>query len=177
MKPSDVVVGNKYKVTQNIVLRSGLPTEDYVSTSAVGVVLAQTTVKITTAPKAYSRPTGLQYWAGVTVEAPNQPIVYIEYTDGTATLAQIFGQAASKNNFQVSSADQTDQAKGFNEIRYFYPPDRAAANRLQEVIATALTDAKLQGIAPPKVVDMTTRPSDGFPGVLELWIDLASTKS
>jgi hypothetical protein len=173
--PNAVVVGQQYKVTKNLVLRSGPPTDEYVQTNGIGVVPSQSTVKVINAPKQYPRSV-VQYWAEVEINYSNQPIVYIEYANGTPALAELLAQTIIKQDFRVPGVEATSLAKGVNEIRYYYASDKAAADRLQAAISAARN--QLGGVITPKVVDMTANVGPrNFPGVVELWMDLPIPKS
>jgi hypothetical protein len=180
VKPGAVIVGSRYKVTKNLVLRSGLPSKpDYIPTASAGVVPEQTTVKILSAPTPFARPTGVQYWVDVEVIDPNQPIVYIEYAGGSPTLATVLSNQLKTGNFRVAGIESSDLAKGVNEIRFYFPSDKAGADQLRSVIAAAIAhDPALKGLQPPKVVDLTAMTgARNFPGVIELWIDLPAPRS
>jgi hypothetical protein len=193
VKPSAAVVGASYKVIKNLVLRTALPTTDYLQSDSAGVVPEQTTIKLRATPVPYKRPapavakaspapnpppTVLQYWAQVDVENCDQPIVYVEYAGPSgSTTAQALVQKLKGQAFRIPGIEATDLAKGLDEIRYYFPEDKAAAERLSNALNASLKDMQLSGVQPAKVVDLTTqRGARNFPGVVELWIDLSSAK-
>ena len=72
VSPTDVRVGEKYNVVNNIYLRQGLPDEGtYAQKPSIGVLSEGTTIEALGQPKAYPRPTenGDQYWLSVRVIA------------------------------------------------------------------------------------------------------------
>lgn len=198
VKPSEADVGVTYKVTKNLVLRTALPSADYLQSDSAGVVPEQTTIKLRAAPVPYRRPAPAsaksgpaaiapgspvppafvqQFWAQVDVEYSDQPIVYVEYAGSSGSTAQAIVQRLKGQGFRIPGMESTDLAKGLNEIRYFHPGDKAAAERLSASINASLKDLQMSGVQAAKVVDLTTqRGARNFPGVLELWIDLSSIK-
>jgi hypothetical protein len=198
VKPSAAVVGASYKVIKNLVLRTALPTVDYLQSDSAGVVPEQTTIKLRAAPVPYKRPAPaapksgptttapssspppapvLQYWAQVDVESSDQPIVYVEYAGSSGSTAQALTQRLKGQGFRIPGVEATDLAKGLDEIRYFHPGDKSAAERLLNSINASLKDMQITGVQAPKVVDLTAqRGARNFPGVLEFWIDLSSAK-
>ena len=119
----------------------------------------------------------LQYWAQVDVEYSDQPIVYVEYAGSSSSTAQALAQRLKGQGFRIPGVEATDLAKGLDEIRYFHPGDRSAAERLSNSINASLKDMQITGVQAAKVVDLTAqRGARNFPGVLELWIDLSSVK-
>ncbi|WP_315835254.1 hypothetical protein [Bradyrhizobium prioriisuperbiae] len=192
VKPTAATVGSTYIVNKNLVLRSGLPSPDYIQTTSAGVVPEQTVVTLRSAPQPYGRPTPAsllnpksgpapagapavspttnQFWAQVEVQPSDKPIVYVEYATGGAAVAQPFVQKLKALGYRIPGVESTDLAKGLNEIRYYYAADKTSAEKL-------VADIKAmgpQGAVPIHVVDLTAKAgSRNFPGVVELWTDLS----
>ena len=154
MLPSAAVVGKKYKVTRNLVLRSGWPSADYIQTDSVGVVPEDTAVQLTGPTRSYPRPTPAnllpkassnppakgaaptapvvpsitpQYWAPVDVEYSDQPIVYLEFAGSNTPAAQALAQKLKLQGFRVPGVEVTDLAKGLSEVRFYHQAEKPAA--------------------------------------------------
>jgi hypothetical protein len=202
VKPTSAVVGNKYKVVKNLVLRTALPTASYLQSESAGVVPEQTVVTLRGIPVPYQRPippsslapkttvvpggvstpspaapvTNVQYWAAVDVQYSDQPIVYVQYAGTNASAAQSLAAQLKARGFRVPGVETTDLAKGLNEIRYYYSQDKPAAEKMANALNSVLKDMQIAGL-PIKITDLTSQKgSRNFPGVLELWIDLSSLK-
>lgn len=193
VKPSVASVGGSYSVSKNLVLRTSLPSADYIQGDSAGIVPEQTTIKLVAAPVPYKRPapagskaaaptsgapsTTVQYWAQIEVSISDKPIVYIEYAASDATNVQTLGQKLKSQGFRVPGVEPSDLAKGINEIHFYFADDKTAAERLSAAVNAALKELQWSGVQAPKVVDMTSQKGPrNFPGVLELWIDISSAK-
>jgi len=193
VKPSAASVGGSYSVTKNLVLRTALPSADYIQSDSAGIVPEQTTIRIVAAPVPYRRPapaaskaaapaaapppTTVQYWAQIEVRISDQPIVYVEYAAADAASAQTLAQKLKSQGFRVPGVEASELAKGIDEIHFYFAEDKAAAERLSTTVGAALKELQWSGVQAPKVVDLTSQKGPrNFPGVLELWIDLSSAK-
>jgi hypothetical protein len=197
VKPSEVIPGASYKVSKNLVLRTTLPTADYLQGDSAGIVPEQTTIKLLSPPVSYRRPapaaskpgpgpspspsptpsTILQYWAQVDVPNSDQPIAYLEYAAPTGVAAQALAQKLKTKNFRIPGVEASDLAKGLAEIRYFFPTDNGAAGLLSEAVNGSIKELQISGIPTVKVIDGTAqRGPRNYPGVLELWLDLSAAK-
>lgn len=199
VKPSSAVPGESYKVSKNLVLRTALPSADYIQSDSKGIVPEQTVVTLKSAPVSYRRPTPaslapkaapspgaapgaippttLQYWAEVDVQYSDQPIVYLEYAGADPSAAQSLAQKLRERGFRVPGVEATDLAKGLDEIRFYVAADKTAADKLATALNSSIQDLKFSGVQTVKVADMTAQKgARNYPGVLELWIDLSSVK-
>ncbi|WP_461330715.1 hypothetical protein [Bradyrhizobium liaoningense] len=193
VKPSLASVGGSYSVSKNLVLRTSLPSADYIQSDSAGIVPEQTTIKLVAAPVPYKRPalagskaaaptsgappTTVQYWARIEVRTSDQPIVYVEYAAPDPANAQTLAQKLKGQGFRVPGVEPSDLAKGINEIHFYFAADKGAAERLSAAVGAALKELQWSGVQAPKVVDLTSQKGPrNFPGVLELWIDFSSVK-
>lgn len=120
----------------------------------------------------YDRPSGTkQYWLRVRVDASSQPIVYYQFASGTKQDVQPTADAIQAKGYRIPEVQPFDIAKGLNEVRYFFPADKAAAVKLAGDVTQVLRSQGFN-LAPTKVIEPTSAPLDrNFPGVLELWLD------
>jgi hypothetical protein len=165
---SALQVGQQYKVNKNLVFREGKPSTDYVQTASIGVIPEQSIVTILESPLKYIRSTGAQYWARVRGEPPQ--VVYVQYWTSSSD-AQRFADILARK-YRIPGVQKTEVAKNLNEIRYYYPKDERAANRLVEDVKEVLRDLGYQ-LPPPTVSNLTSKQGpQNYPGVIELWLDL-----
>jgi hypothetical protein len=171
--PSSVTTDNRYDVTRNVVLRSEKPTTDtYAQAQSLGLVLNGAQVKALGPAVGYDRPSGTrQYWLPVQVDPSDKPIVYYQYAGISKAEAQTVADAIQSKGYRIPEIQTYDKAKATNEVRYFFPADRAAAVRLAADVTQILKQRRLN-LPATKVVD-PSGPSleNNFPGVLELWLD------
>lgn len=94
LKPSSAAVGGSYSVTKNLVLRTALPSPEYIQSDSAGTIPEQTAIKLLASPVPFQRPgpaasnsaapvsgsapTIIQYWAQIEMRISDQPIVYVE---------------------------------------------------------------------------------------------------
>ncbi|WP_347339292.1 AAA family ATPase [Rhodopseudomonas rhenobacensis] len=170
--PAAITPDRRYVMTKNVVLRSDKPGDGYAQSQGLGLVLSGTPVTSAGSAVAYDRPSGTkQYWLPVQVDPSDKPIVYYQYAAGARADAEQLANAVQGKGYRIAEIQQFDIAKGTNEVRYFYPPDKAAATRLAAAV-TEMLGARGLKLPPTKVVDPIAPPlSRNYPGVLELWLD------
>jgi hypothetical protein len=170
--PSAIKTSARYIITKNVVLRSDKPTESYVQSASLGLVLNGTPVSAMGPAIAYDRPSGTkQYWLQVRVDPSSEPIVFYQYASVARPDADQLAEAVRKQGYRIGEVQPFDVAKGTNEVRYFYSQDKPSAVKLASDV-TKILRARGSSLPPTRVVDPIAPPlSRNFPGVLELWLD------
>jgi hypothetical protein len=170
--PGNVVPGTRYRVNKNLVLRAGAPSRsDYSPTDSLGVVPEGTIITALAMPEQpYQRPNGDQYWLKVRVDRTEAPIVYMQFFGGSQESAKQIGANLQQRGYQIPGVEETQLAKGANEVRYYYEQDQKAAEKLANDVTTL---GQERGMAPTKAQSFVAkRGPRNFPGVIELWLDL-----
>lgn len=176
VSPTDLRVGAKYNVLNNIYLRQGLPDEDtYAQEPSIGVLSEGTTIEALGQPKSYARPTGHQYWLPVRVIASTSPpTVYFQFATAPRPQAQALSKLLQDMGYKMPGEERVDAAQGKREVRYFYPQDKTAAERLAQDTTKALRTAGYTPGPPIAVLSMVDfKGRKNAPGVVELWLDLS----
>ena len=170
--PSAIRPDARYVIAKNVVLRGGKPSDTYAQAQGLGLVPNGTPITALATPIPYDRPSGTrQYWLPVRVDPSNKPIVYYQCANTTRPDAQQLADAIQAKGYRIPEIQTFDIAKGTNEVRYFFPADRAAAVKLAANVTQILKDRHV-ALPATKVVDLTGSPHDkNYPGVLELWLD------
>lgn len=172
ISPVSVKTNERYEMLKNVVLRGDKPSESYAQGPSLGVIPEGTVLTATGPAIPYVRPSGTtQYWLPVKVDPTDQPIVYVQFAGGGKV--QQFAEDLRKYGYRIPGLQSSGEAKGLNEVRYYYPQDKDTAKRVASDVTQVL---RQQGynLPPTKVVDSTR--STGHPGALELWIDLATSR-
>ncbi|SEB76228.1 hypothetical protein SAMN05519104_0062 [Rhizobiales bacterium GAS188] len=159
---------SKLKVTANIRLRKDFPSADtYSMSDALGVIPAGTEVVAQGDPKAFARPSGLQYWISVYAPAEVCSKVVIQYVGDDSRSTQI-SNALTGLGYQVQEAEMVATAKGKAEVRYFWDSDKAVAAKLAAQLSTVMPGTTVN---PVSLVNWPyTKPPAG---TLEAWLDLS----
>ena len=81
-----------------------------------------------------------------------------------------------ENRYRIS-IENTVEAKGLNEVRYYFSEDASAAKRLADDVAATLKELGYQ-MTTTTVRDLTKNGSTvNYPGVIELWLDLPAKQA
>jgi hypothetical protein len=88
-----------------------------------------------------------------------------------------FADQIQARGYRIPLVDSSDLAKGLNEVRYYFPADRKAAEKLAADTAATLQSLGYRMPSRTKAVDLSAKAGPrNVPGVLELWVDLPNTR-
>jgi energy-coupling factor transporter ATP-binding protein EcfA2 len=174
VSPTDVREGVTYLVGLNIFLRAGLPdTSTYAQQPNIGVLSVNSRVEVRGQPVGFDRPTGKQYWAEVRVVALGLPTVYFQFANGGREQAQAVSKDLQAKGYKIPGEERSGAAAGKRLVRYFYPQDKAAADKLTADANAVLQKLKYPASPPVTVEDGTDFAGKKNPaGTVELWLDL-----
>ncbi|MDY6922954.1 MAG: hypothetical protein SWI22_03215 [Pseudomonadota bacterium] len=154
--PGEVRRGRRYQVTAHIALRSSLPGAPNRSGPLVGAVKPGAVV-LALAEAELWPPSG-QYW--LRVDPPD--VVYIQFSAGDPSPLR---NHLARAGFDVPPAERLDSADGLNEVRYCRETDRAAAERVAELVsAVRRTSTPSRWIGENRACQQVSAP-----GVIEVW--------
>jgi hypothetical protein len=176
--PGEVRKGDRYVVTLNIYLRSGLPDANYTQQPSVGVVAPDTRIEALGAPTPFRRGTVDQFWLPVRVlTSDSVSTVYFQYTTAAQRpQAQALSKKLQALGYKVPDEDRVDAAQGKREVRYFYDQDKDAAVKLAADTTKALQEMGLPS-NPPVTAKLLAVISKNAQGIIELWVDLTAPKA
>lgn len=188
--PSDVQPGTRYKLTKNLVLRAGPPSSlDYVLAAGLGIIPEQTLITVTDKPTLYNRPaeisakagmSGIAYWASIRVEKFQQPVVYVFFTTAPMPDIEHFTTKLQDGNYRIPAThgiEETNEAKGLNEVRYYHLQDKDTAEKLVKDVRNALRTLGYRLASETKLVNwVDKRTPDDHPGVLNVYLDLPASR-
>lgn len=105
-----------------------------------------------------------------------QPTVWFQFSGATRDEAQKISAELKQSNYVVPGEDRQAMTDGLREVRYFYPGDKSAAERLAADTCNILDQL---GYRQSKVAvkDYTSYPTKPQPGLMELWLALPTTPS
>jgi hypothetical protein len=174
ISPGSVKANARYEMLKNVVLRGDKPSETYAQGPSLGVIPEGTVLTATGPAIPYVRPSGTtQYWLPVKVDPSDQPIVYVQFAGGDRARAQQFADNLRTHGYRIPAVQPSSDARGLNEVRYYYPQDKATAEKVASDVTQVLRQ-RGYNLPPTKVVDSTG--SAGHPGALELWLDLPTSR-
>jgi len=174
--PSMVRAGQQYKLKKSLVLRLEMPSGDGVLALGIGVVPEHTVITVLDEPVGHAGSDAMQYWARVRATRSQKPVVYLQFTTASAASAQQFA-VQLENRYRIS-IENTVEAKGLNEVRYYFSEDASAAKRLADDVAATLKELGYQMTTTTVVRDLTKNGSTvNYPGVIELWLDLPAKQA
>lgn len=103
-------------------------------------------------------------------------MVYYLFAGADRSGVQQLSGAIQQKGYRIPEERSEKDAKGLNEVRYFYASDQKAATKLATDVTAVLRDRGFRS-PPTRVVDRTNEPTAGdIPGVLELWLDASSLR-
>ncbi|MBV8752604.1 MAG: hypothetical protein JO328_07075 [Hyphomicrobiales bacterium] len=173
--PSSVKANERYKIIKTVVLRKEKPDENtYQQGPSLGVVPEGTALTATGPAIPFIRPSGTtQYWLPVKVGLSDKPNVYVQFSGISEEKAHQIGEDLQKRGYQILRVQASPDAKGMNEVEYYYSQDKAAAEKVASDV-TQLLHQRGYKLSPTRIVDSTGKP--GHPGALELWLDLPTSR-
>ncbi len=135
-----------------------------------------TTVIAKDDPKSYSRTSGVQWWIPVHVEQVALPTVYFQFSTVPREKAKQVSLALQAKGYRIPGEERIDMKRGLDEVRYFYPQDKDAADKLAADVTETLRSLGYTGLPPTVSQSYTSLPSKkNRPGIIELWIDLPAS--
>jgi hypothetical protein len=174
--PIDVKMGDVYTVIPRRIFVRPSPPEssaNYTSPPATAIIGAGSRVEARGEPIAYERPSGTQYWLPVRVVPETLSTVYFQFATAPVAQAQLVRQSLQAKGYNIPGEEQTDAARGQNEVRYRDDGDKEAAEQLAKDTAQVLTTLGYGKVSAPRVVPLAEVWRNKSPrGVLQLWLDL-----
>ena len=107
----------------------------------------------------------------------SKPTLFVQFVGGTRDqMVSVTNILRNGGDFTVPAEESTKGAVGQHEIRYFYPEDKADADKAQAAVNAALAEKGLR-IARVTLQPMLDYPKKPPRGVFELWLDLTPPAS
>lgn len=159
--------GARFRVRAPIYLRLAMPNPagEYVSPQKKAIIPAGGQIVLLGAPRAYKRPTGVQYWAHVRVV----PQVYVQYNANTSKREiDRLRQELVKIGFEAPPAQFIRGFSGLSEVRFQKPEDNAIATLLQDRLEI-LPQVRARGEVGCQLLPVASSVPSNFK--LEFWFD------
>ena len=159
--------GTRYRARAPIYMRQFMPSlvGEYLSPPKKAIIPAGGQIVLLGAPRAYDRPSGVQYWAQVRVV----PQVYVQY-NANMTKGEVdrIRRELAAIGFEVPPAQLIRGFAGLSEVRFQRPEDNPIATLLQERLET-LPQVRERGRVGCQLLPVASSLPSNFK--LEFWFD------